>query len=239
MERVGRDDNFFELGGHSLLAMRFISQLRQALGVEVAISDLFAHPVLTSFALVVERAAQTTLPAITPAERGGPLPLSFAQQRLWFLAQMDGVSEAYHIFYGWRLKGELNCAALRQALDRIVARHEALRTTFVAIDGEPVQRMRGGGEPVPSGGTRSGAGRRMLRKRLRAAGRRGGGAAFDLEAGPLIRGRLIRLGEEEHALLITMHHIVSRRLVDGCDEEGAERAVRGVSCEEKRIRCRS
>ena len=148
LERVGRYDDFFELGGHSLRAMRFISQLRQALGVEVAISDLFAHSNLAGFATIVESAAQTTLPAITPAERGGPLPLSFAQQRLWFLAQMEGASEAYHIFYGWRLKGLLNYAALRQALDRIVRRHEVLRTTFEPINGDPSQWIHSADESV-------------------------------------------------------------------------------------------
>ncbi|HKQ08166.1 MAG TPA: amino acid adenylation domain-containing protein, partial [Blastocatellia bacterium] len=138
--RVSRRDNFFELGGHSLLVMRVIARLRQALNIEVSISDVFEHPVLADFAIAVERATPTTLPAITPAQRVEHLPLSFAQQRLWFLAQM-GASQAYHIFYGWRLKGQLDRRALRRALDRIVARHEALRTTFVTIDGEPAQQI--------------------------------------------------------------------------------------------------
>ena len=130
VDQVGRHDNFFELGGHSLLGMRFISRLRQTLSVEVTISELFAYPVLGDFARVVERAAQATLPAITLTERGEPLPLSFAQQRLWFLAQMEGVSGpiTFRGECGW--KGNWTIAALRRALDRIVARHEALRTTF-------------------------------------------------------------------------------------------------------------
>ena len=209
VERVGRHDDFFELGGHSLRAMRFISQLRQALGVEVAISDLFAHSDLAGFALVVERAAQTTLPAITPAERGGPLPLSFAQQRIWFLAQMEKVSEAYHIFYGWRLKGPLHYAALRRALDHIVRRHEALRTTFEPINGDPAQWIHSADESVFHLVEHDLREQIDAQKELERVVAQEASATFDLEAGPLIRGRLVQVGPDEHALLITMHHIVS------------------------------
>ncbi len=146
---------------------------------------------------------------ITPVERSKRLPLSFAQQRLWFLAQMRGVSEAYHIPLGVELKGELDRAALRQALDRIVARHEALRTTFGLVDEEPAQRIRAAEE------SRFYLVEHDLRRHEDAVGecerlaREEASTSFDLEAGPLIRGRLIRKSEEEHVLLITMHHIVS------------------------------
>jgi amino acid adenylation domain-containing protein len=207
LERVGRHDNFFDLGGHSLLVMRMISQLRKALAVEVAIRDLFAHPVLADFARLIESAAQVTLPPITHCERSGP-PLSFAQQRLWFLAQM-GASQAYHLFYGWRLKGQLDRAALRQALDRIVARHEALRTTFVAVEDEPRQRIAAAVDScfrllehdLSEQTDSQEALDRLIKQEV--------GGGFDLAAGPLIRGRLIRLGQDEYALLINMHHIVS------------------------------
>ena len=136
------------------MVIRVVSRLRRALNVEVTIGVVFEHPVLADLAAAVPQATPETLPTIEAAQRGEPLPLSFAQQRLWFLAQM-GASEAYHIFKGWRLKGRLDREALRLALDRIVARHEALRTTFMAIEGEPVQQHRGSArEPVPSGGTR-------------------------------------------------------------------------------------
>ena len=209
VERVGRHDNFFDLGGHSLLAVRMVSHVRQILGVEAAISDLFARPVLVDFARSLAGAAPSRLPAITRAEGGERLPLSFAQQRLWFLAQMEGVSEAYHMSFGLRLQGALDRGALRGALERVVARHEALRTVFVMVDGEAVQRIHAVEE----------SGFHLLEHDL-SQGNDGGselqglmaqeaGARFDLEAGPLIRGRLIRQGEEEHTLLITMHHIVS------------------------------
>ncbi|WP_216847005.1 condensation domain-containing protein, partial [Granulicella sp. L60] len=141
LDRVGRHDHFFELGGHSLLAVRVVSRIRQELDADVAVRDLFAYPELAALAGVLERAVPVQLPPILPAARSASLPLSFAQQRLWFLAQMEGASEAYHIPFGLRLKGDLNGAALRQALDRIVGRHEALRTTFIFVDEQPVQRI--------------------------------------------------------------------------------------------------
>src|SRR6185437_5845538 len=141
LEKVGRHDNFFDLGGHSLLAVRVVSRLQQVLSVEVAIRDLFAHSELADLARHLQGAAHAELPRIMPAKRSRRLPLSFAQQRLWFLAQMEGGSAAYHIPFGLRLKGDLNRTALRRTLDRIVVRHEALRTTFTFRDGEPVQEI--------------------------------------------------------------------------------------------------
>ena len=141
LDRVGRHDNFFELGGHSLLAVRVVTKIRQILGVETALRDMFAHPVLAELARKLASSTHADLPPMTSVERGDFLPLSFAQQRLWFLAQMEGGSEAYHIPFGLRLRGVLDHLALRGALDRIVARHEALRTTFVSVDGEPQQKI--------------------------------------------------------------------------------------------------
>src|SRR5579863_8977275 len=140
VERVGRWDDFFALGGHSLLAVQVVARLRHVLGVEVAVSELFRQPVLRDFARSVAEASQTVLPPITPVPRAaGPLALSFAQERLWFLEQLGGIGTAYHISWRLRLRGALDSRALRQALDRIVARHEVLRTTFEAIDGVPTQ----------------------------------------------------------------------------------------------------
>ena len=209
LDRVGRHDNFFELGGHSLLAVRVVTRLRQGLGVEVAIRDLFAHPVLADLARILAGAAPAELPLIAPAERNGRLPLSFAQQRLWFLAQLGGVSAAYHIPFGLRLKGDLDHIALGRALDRIVARHEALRTTFAFIDDQPVQRIAMAEDSrfllLDHDLRRHGEVQAELDRLTELEAR----ASFDLEAGPLIRGRLIRLTEDEHVLLLTMHHIVS------------------------------
>ncbi|HYW07696.1 MAG TPA: condensation domain-containing protein, partial [Longimicrobium sp.] len=203
VERVGRNDSFFELGGHSLLAVRVISRVREALGVEAALGDVFLRPTLKEFARGLESASHAELPPIEPVERGGDLLLSFAQQRLWFLEEMGGLGSTYHIPRRLRLTGELDRGALLRALDRIVERHEALRTTFGLVDGVPVQRIGAGGfalaehdlrgEPDGLNG--------VLAEEARAP--------FDLAAGPLFRGRLIRLADDEHVLVLTMHHIVS------------------------------
>ena len=146
-------------------------------------------------------------PAIGRAERGERIPQSFAQQRLWLLAQMEGTSEAYHIPFGLNLEGRLNRIALLQALDRIVARHEALRTTFCAVDGEPVQMISAVEDSrfhLLEHDLHEGAQGELDRLIIEEAH-----TPFDLETGPLIRGRLIRQADDEHTLLITMHHIVS------------------------------
>jgi amino acid adenylation domain-containing protein len=151
--------------------------------------------------------ANRTPPPITAVGRGKPLPLSFAQQRLWFLAQMEGVSRAYHIPIRLRLTGALDKGALRKALDRLVARHEALRTTFSQADGQPVQRVADDrGFDMREHDLRQHSHGEGELSRLAAEE---ASAGFDLQAGPLIRGRLIQLGDYEHVLFIIMHHIIA------------------------------
>jgi amino acid adenylation domain-containing protein len=209
VERVGRRDHFFELGGHSLLAVRVVSRVRQVLGVKAQPGDLFERPVLADFARGLATVARAEAAAIVPVERTGDLPPSFAQQRLWFLEQLGGMGAAYHIPMGLRLRGELDRGALGRSLDRIVARHEVLRTTFPTVDGEPVQRI----APVEESGLRlvehdlhasAGAEDELRRLMVREAA-----APFDLARGPLVRGRLVRMAADDHVLLLTMHHIVS------------------------------
>ena len=171
--------------------------------------DLFADPIHAGLVNAPESAAPTELSPIAPAERAERLPLSFAQQRLWFLAQIEGGSAAYHIPLALHLKGSLNAAVLRLALDRIMARHEALRTTFHLLNGEPVQRIAPAEESRFLLEEHDLRGRSDADPELDRLAALEAGAEFDLEAGPLIRGRLIRLREDEHALLITMHHIAS------------------------------
>ena len=209
VEQVGRHDNFFELGGHSLLAVRVISQLRQVLGIEVALNHLFTYPVLADFARSLENAALAELPPITRIDRDQRLPLSFAQQRLWFLAQMEGVSEAYHIPFRLRFGGDLDTAALRRALNRMLSRHEALRTTFVLLGEEPVQQIASVEESHFVLLQQDLRGQDAVEAELRRVAELEARTPFDLAHGPLIRGRLIRVSEDEHVLLITMHHIVS------------------------------
>lgn len=205
VERVGRGDNFFELGGHSLQAVQLISRLRTALDVEVPIGDLFARPELAAFAGGLRGVASPQLPTIIKDKRPDRILQSYAQQRLWFLAQLEGGNAAYHIPAGLRVFGRLDRNALRRALDRIVQRHEALRTTFGQEEGEPVQRI----------GSVETSRFQLLEHRVEKEGElerwqaEEAGAPFDLERGPLVRGRLIQEAEDVHTLLITMHHIVS------------------------------
>ena len=212
VERVGRRDSFFELGGHSLLAVRLLSRAREALGVELPLAVLFERPSLSGLAGAVTeiraRSGVQELPAIGRVERGGRLSLSHAQERLWFLSQLEGVSATYHIPLGLRLRGRLERAALVRALDEIWARHEGLRSVFVASEGWPHVELlpAGSGLRLREHDLRDEASRE---ERLSELSREEAEAAFDLAAGPLVRGRLIRLGEEEHVLLLTQHHIVS------------------------------
>ncbi|HYH78313.1 MAG TPA: amino acid adenylation domain-containing protein, partial [Longimicrobium sp.] len=207
--RVGRWDHFFELGGHSLLATRVVSRVRELFGVELPLRALFERPTIAELAKAVEemrRAGLPVLPPVVPVERTGALPLSFAQQRLWFLEQMGGLGSAYHAAERLRLRGALDRAALARALDGIVARHEALRTTFTEVDGAPEQRI----APAEVGfhlveldlaGSPDADLHRVMAEEARAP--------FDLRRGPLIRGRLVCLADDDHVLLLTMHHIVT------------------------------
>ena len=209
VEIVGRKDHFFELGGQSLLAMRVISRLRELLAVDITLASLFAHPVLDELAQQIRSLAAVTLPPITVVERRpGGVPLSFAQQRLWFLAQLEGMSLAYHMGGGFRLSGKLDVIALRRALNGLVKRHETLRTTFRLIEGQPMQFVDAQAcafalqeHDLHQQAQVQDDLQRLINLQLRTP--------FDLEVGPLIRGALIRLSPLEHILFITMHHIVS------------------------------
>jgi len=216
VERVGRSDDFFALGGHSLLAVQVLSRVRQRLGAELPLAELFRATVLADLGRAVTQADRAALPIIEPVERDGrgvplvPPALSFAQERLWFLEQLGGLGAAYHMPWGVRLRGVLDRDALGRALDRLVARHEALRTTFASVDG-PLPRQ----IIAPAEGSVFCLREHDLREAsdpdeaLRRLAFEAENEPFDLVCGPLVHGRLVRLGEAEHALLVTMHHIVS------------------------------
>src|SRR5476651_1896668 len=220
VERVGRHDHFFELVGHSLLAMRMVSQVRQRLGVELALNDLFANAELAAVAEVLDqsmvqalaRPGRSTLPDIQAAADDQDVPLSFAQQRLWFLAQLEGASTAYNIPVGLRLNGRLDSDALQRALGRIVGRHETLRSRFALDDAQGNDEPQVLIEPVERAFTLH---RHDLRGQVQAQEalqhwiHTEASAPFDLAHGPLIRGRLIALADDQHALLLTLHHIVA------------------------------
>ncbi|HEX5888415.1 MAG TPA: amino acid adenylation domain-containing protein, partial [Pyrinomonadaceae bacterium] len=211
LKDLGVHDNFFELGGHSLMATRLISQVRNELHVEVPVSKVFESPTVARLAEHVEQALRDA-PAVvyTPIEttpHEEPLPLSFAQQRLWFLDQMEPGNPFYNISAVVRMSGPLNVQALEQSFREIVNRHEVLRTRFDVIDGQPVQIVTPAlswAMPVVD--------LRETDDREQEVARRAAEDAqtpFDLATGGLLRTTLLQLSDEEHALLITMHHIVS------------------------------
>ncbi|MBX8596518.1 amino acid adenylation domain-containing protein [Pseudomonas cichorii] len=209
VEQVGREDHFFELGGHSLLAIQLISQMRQQLSIELDLAELFAHPTLADLAHIAASAGKSSLPDITLVDRDADLPMSFAQQRLWFLAQMEGASEAYHMPAGLRLRGVLDASVLQNALDRVVERHEVLRTRFVPHATEQAVQVidaKGAGFILKRIDL---SGQADAELQMQTLARQEALTPFDLERGPLVRGTLIRLGETEHVLLVTLHHIIS------------------------------
>ncbi|PPB80692.1 non-ribosomal peptide synthetase, partial [Mycetohabitans endofungorum] len=210
VERVGRHDSFFALGGHSLLAVRLMNRVK-GLGADVPLATLFATPTLTAFAAALDAHWQQgtdTLPEIAPVSREGSLPLSFAQQRLWFLAQLDGVSDTYHIPLALHVRGPLDRAAWQQALDALLARHEALRSTFVSVDGQPQVRLLPAdtGVPLRWHDLRGVPDADVQLSRL---SHEVAHAPFDLARGPLIHACGIQVADDEHVMLLTQHHIVS------------------------------
>ncbi|RKH60419.1 non-ribosomal peptide synthetase [Corallococcus aberystwythensis] len=204
--RVGAHDHFFELGGHSLLATRVVSRLRDVLQQDVPLRLLLDSPTVSGFAQRLEALKKggrgPPVPPIVAAPREQPRPLSFAQQRLWFLARLDPGGSAYNVPFFLRLDGPLDVPALEAALDALVQRHHALRTTFSEAGGHPVQHVR---EHRPfTLALEALDGDALLRPRAEAEVRK----PFDLERGPLVRATLIRTAPERHALLLVMHHIV-------------------------------
>ncbi|CAI1752069.1 non-ribosomal peptide synthetase [Serratia marcescens] len=205
VEQVGRHDNFFELGGHSLLAVRLTNRLQQV-EWQLPLQTLFANPTLLALAQQLRRTDEA-LPPIEAMPRGAELPLSFAQQRLWFLTQLEGLSETYHIPLALSLRGELDLPAWRQSLDALYARHEALRSRFVTVEGQPQAHiLPADALPLTVHDLR---GRQDAQSQARQLAQRLTEAPFDLTQGPLVRAALIRLADEEHLFLLTCHHIVS------------------------------
>jgi amino acid adenylation domain-containing protein/FkbM family methyltransferase len=213
VEQVGVDDNFFKLGGHSLLATQIISRINEVFRAKVPLRSLFDAPSVRGLSGIVEEIARSNAGlASEPIERisrDGDLPLSFAQQRLWFLYRLNPDSPAYNITTAVRFKGELNVPALQQSLDFLIERHETLRTTFAVSNGRPRQSI----APVlklilpivdlrelPEGDREA-----MMRSLVREESLK----PFDLSTGPLLRASLLQLDDHEHVAMLTLHHIIS------------------------------
>ncbi len=213
LDKVGIYDNFFELGGHSLMATQVVARIREALNVELPLRRLFRGPTIRGLATIIaaERQSGQTrhLPPIRPANRGGDLPLSFAQQRLWFIDQLEPESSVYNVPAAWRLSGPLDFTALQRSVNEIVRRHEVLRTSFVIVDGQPIQQL----QPFMtlsldlinlaglSDNERESTVELQVKEEIQKP--------FDLARGPLLRAKLLKLSDDDHVLLLTMHHIVS------------------------------
>ena len=213
VERVSIYDDFFDLGGHSLLATQVVSRIRETFQVEMPLRRLFETPTVAGLAEGLElsrRDGQSSqLTPILPVPRDRDLPLSFAQQRLWFIDQLDPGNSVYNFPVAVRLKGPLNLRALEQSLNEIVRRHEALRTTFSMVDGQPTQVI----APVLAitlpvidlselpEAERENEVRRLIVEEARCP--------FDLARGPLVRASVLQLSSEEQVGLLTMHHIVT------------------------------
>ncbi|MEE8587430.1 MAG: amino acid adenylation domain-containing protein, partial [Acidobacteriota bacterium] len=213
LEGVGPQDNFFDLGGHSLLATQVISRIQKAFGVGLPLKELFASPRLEQLARRIQEASrqsdESSAPPLVRVSRHGKLPLSFAQQRLWFLDQLEPGSPLYSVPAAVELKGRLDLAALQASLNEVIRRHEVLRTRFPEVNGTPSQLILSQERIALAIVDLSACSPRLRqaeRERLTFAESR---RPFDLAKGPLLRAQLIRLGARDHILHLTMHHIVS------------------------------
>src|SRR5205085_2125620 len=214
LHRVGINDNFFDLGGHSLLATHVMSKVRQAFNVEIPLRTMFEARTVARLSEIVEQqlkeGSTAQVEKIESHTRPENLPLSFAQQRLWFMDQLESDSAAYNIPLAVRLEGALDVAALERSLNEVERRHEVLRTVF-ALDSEqqPVQVVQPWRErPLrvrELQGTTA-AEREQAATRVAAEEAR---RPFALQSGPLLRAQLLRLEPQAQILLLTMHHIIS------------------------------
>ncbi|GAA2987843.1 hypothetical protein GCM10017559_04580 [Streptosporangium longisporum] len=201
VEEIARTDDFFAVGGHSLSATKMLARVSDVLGLDLPLRAVFETPVLAELADRLRHAPQALSRRVPPAPRDRPLPLSFVQERIWFLQQLEPESTTYNVPRALRLRGRLDVAAIARTLDDLEVRHEILRTTFPEIDGEPFQEI---GEPRGIPLTVVDGDEGLLHEFILAAGQE----PFDLAKGPLLRVTLVRLAADDHVLVVVEHHMV-------------------------------
>ncbi|HEY2963721.1 MAG TPA: amino acid adenylation domain-containing protein, partial [Pyrinomonadaceae bacterium] len=213
LDQINSNDNFFWLGGHSLLATRIVSRIRESFQIELPVRSLFESPTLMEMSQRIESVMRSgssmAAPAIKPMPDDGEIPLSFAQQRLWFLNQLMPGSNAYNLPAEMVIDAQVNVGAFQQVLSEVMRRHEALRTTFALVGNQPVQRIHPPAAlelPLVDLRGLNPEEQHLVAERLREESSL---RPFDLQAGPLVRTSLIRVDEQESLFLLNMHHIVS------------------------------
>ncbi|MBK3476151.1 non-ribosomal peptide synthetase [Pseudomonas sp. MF6751] len=213
LPRIGLRDDFFALGGHSLLATQIISRTRQACDVELPLRTLFEASVLGDFAqqvgLIQAAGQRNQQTAIGKADRSQPVPLSYSQQRMWFLWQMEPDSPAYNVGGMARLRGVLDVGRFEAALQALIMRHETLRTTFPSVDGVACQKVSAQTGVRMDWQDFSALNEPQRQQRLQQLADVEAHTPFNLETGPLLRACLVKAGEQEHYLVLTLHHIVT------------------------------
>ncbi|MGW0008039.1 condensation domain-containing protein, partial [Nocardia grenadensis] len=202
VERVGADDDFFELGGNSLIGMQVAARIGAALGTQVAVRTLFEAPTVAALALRVEESGARSRPELVAGPRPEQVPLSYAQQRMWFLNQYDTSSAAYNLPMAIRLTGDLDVPALRAALGDVVARHESLRTRYPEQGGRPVQLILPAERAVPTLEPEQVSGDEVAAEIVEFAA-----TGFDVAAAVPVRIRLFAVSPREFVLVVVLHHI--------------------------------
>jgi len=206
LQRVGLDDDFFQLGGHSLLATRVIARLRDALGVNLPLRQLFNNPTVAGLAGVAgQQAGTSALPPVVPRKTQELPPLSYAQQRLWFLDQLSPGTPTFNLPWMARLRGDLKRDALQAACNQLLARHESLRTTFIASGESQVQVIAPAAAVSIETVEMPAATVAELQQRIQVFT----SAGFDLQSGPLFRVVLLEVAPDDHVLLLLLHHIIA------------------------------
>ncbi|CRM74432.1 non-ribosomal peptide synthetase [Pseudomonas sp. 8 R 14] len=210
---IGLRDDFFALGGHSLLATQIISRTRQACDVELPLRTLFEASELGAFAeqvgLIQASGQRNQQTAIATVDRSLPVPLSYSQQRMWFLWQMEPDSPAYNVGGMARLRGVLDVGRFEAALQALIMRHETLRTTFPSVDGVAYQKVSAQTGLRMDWQDMSALNEGEREQRLQQLADHEAHTPFNLETGPLLRACLVKAGEREHYLVLTLHHIVT------------------------------